>query len=700
MNFTQRFARLRPAPLLDLGTLPGGNSFTVPFSDFDFHGLVAGPTGHGKTRLLQRFNLEVAEKHPEACIVVISPKGAFAPNFRNECYRRGWQRRVVYIDFSERRRLAGINVLRSWGDPFLQAKIQREILTRAMGLTDLTQTPRLARYIFAGLYAAIVTRLTIREVGMLFDHAPGGLRQAVIERMPESDARRDLELLEQTAQKLGQAGAARFFEDQVGSSLNRFRMLSQNPLLQLMLGSERSLDWDELLCPGRIVVINADQGQVMDREDQRYLVTSIIADLARTCFSRPPERAVRVSLTVDEIGWFRSTVLSDILDRGREFKLSLLGSVQYLSQFIEPGTGDRQLLDSFLTDTLVKIVFGGLPPVDAELLAGLMYRHLLNPDKRQLELYTQRQIQTVGISRSHSVTENRSRSVDVSKTHVWGESTTETDSETHGTSTSVSSGRSSVTGEGLGSGNFSVTSASHALMPGGMPGVADTAETAGNSQGSSAVENSFAAEGESETETMSDIDTKGTALSRSEQEAWGETTSKGVSRGVGRSVTVSPMVQPSEPFLELSSVTLEPLDTQLQRHYAELVRQPKQHVTFVSGKEMPRAFRVANVPGPRFTEVQARALDLEMMEAHAFFQTPAEIEHDIAARHRALIRTDTHDVTVDTTIVIERRRASRRQGRADDGGDVAGVGARLPVNPPRPRLGRVAARTPVLVREA
>jgi hypothetical protein len=139
----------------------------------------------------------------------------------------------------------------------------------------------------------------------------------------------------------------------------------------------------------------------------------------------------------------------------------------------------------------------------------------------------------------------------------------------------------------------------------------------------------------------------------------------GVTKGITHGVTEGLMVQPTAVFQELSSVTIEPLPTQLHRHFAELVKQPRQHATIATGKEPPMSFRVADVPDPLFTERQALVLDLDMMDDHTFFQTAEEIEHDIAERHRALVRAAPVAV-VDTDSAIERRRRARRTASIEE----------------------------------
>jgi len=695
MNFKKRFDRRSSEPLLDLGATASGEPYLVPFSAFHEHGLVIGPTGTGKTRFLQRFTLEVAEKHPDVAQVVISPKGDFAPHLRRECYRRGWRRRVTYIDVSERRRLPGLNVVRPWGDDFLQAKVQREVLARSMGLIDLSETPRLARYAFVSLFAAIAARLTIREAALVLEHHDGGVRQAVIPRLPEGAARRDLERLEQVSQQLGEAGAARFFEDQTSSTLNRLRLMTENPILRLMLGSQRSVCWEELLTPGRIVIVNADQGVTLDREDQRYLVMSMIADIARTCFSRSANKRVRTSLTLDEAGWFGSSVLSDILDRGREYRLSLLSATQYLSQFVDPKTQDRRLLDSVLTDCRTKVVFGGLSPSDARELASLMHEHLLDADKRQLEVRTLRQLHKVvdARSESHAISEARSRNI--TRSRAWAESESETETRSHTSGIAQSHGRSSVLGEGTGAGVAGGSTSSLAIPRLGGPGGGGM-ETTTTLESGSILDSAFEADGESESESLIEADSEGIAISRSTTEVEGVSQGASRTRGETHGVTEGPMVQPTEPFLELSSVTIEPLQTQLHRYSSSMVRQPRQHALLAIGKDTPVAFRVADVHEPRLSEGQALTLDLDMMDAHHFFSRPEEIEHEIAERDRALLGARVVEV-IDGRSAVARRRAARTARLPEDrdlGGE-AGASVLAPVRPRGPRGGRAAARIPV-----
>lgn len=655
---------------IDLGVRSAGKPMTVPLSAFERGALVTGPTGTGKTRCLRRINVEIAEKYPQVAQIIISPKGAYAPELRRDFYRKGWRRRVTYIDLSERRRLPGLNILRPWGCDELQAKTARETLARSMGLSVLSVTPRLARFSYAGLFGVIASRLTMREAAPLLDYNDGGLRAAVIPLLPPGAARQDLEMLEAISVHLRGSRASasqlvsalRVFDELTGSSLNRLRLINENPVLRLVLGTKRSIDWNNIVQPGRLTIFNFALGETLDAEDQRHLVMAAIADIKRTCFSRPPGRLVRVILTIDEVGRFPTPVLEEINDQGREHGLSVIGSHQFLSQLENPKEHDRRLLDSFLADTDLKICFGSLPPRDARELAEVFYGHHLDPDKVHHELKTTRQLSQVvtASSRTSGKSEQRTRSRSemtavsdtesrmVSQTSADGDTSGETDSLAHalghsqGATGSSSAGGAEIQTSGL------TTSDGFLVAPNGQ--VDGMSHNGGVSDVLSRVESEMAAEGWNDSSSTVDVEGHAASYAQSHVEAetiaegtarsWtgAESTSEGRTDGSSESSTEGPMVVPTEPFLETSSVQFEPLETQLHRVMAAMIKQPDRHALLVVGKEPPVTFCVAEVPDPPISERQALMVDLDMMGDRAeIFSTPEEIEAEVSERHRLLL---------------------------------------------------------------
>ncbi len=624
---------------LELGTRHSGAPLTLALDDFDRGVLVTGPTGTGKTRLLRRINLQLAEKAADFAQVIICPKGSYAADLRRDFYRRGWRRRVTFVSVGERRRIAGLHLLQRWGNDELQAKSARDTLMRAMGASDLSLMPTLARWSFAALYGAVAAGLTMAEAGALVEIEDGGIRRAVLGRLRDCVARRDLAVLERMAghfERGGPSGAAavyRFFDDQVGSTLRRLRTLQENPLLYRMLGTERALSWDRQLRPGHTTIIDANLGEALDEEDQRHLVAGLVANLKQLCFTRPLHRRVRVVLTIDEVGRFPSDALREINDMGREHGLTVLGAHQFLGQFDNPTNSDRRLRESFLNDTGIKIIFGGLAPQDARELAALAFEHHLDPDHRQLELRTQRQLSRVVASSSetHGVSRSTTHSVIEAHTEADGDSTSESDAS--GETESESEGALHVEGHVVSAG----ASESHAEAISYQQGLQGAIEVVRGEAASRALSDSASdAHSWSRSRGHSDSHTDSSSTSHVEADTYARSVAH--TRGATRSVTRSQMVVPTEVFEELSSVQFEPLPTQLHRHTAALIGQPKQHAYFVLGKEPPIAFRVADVPDPAFTERQALLLDIDMWNDHpGVFSTASEIDDEIQERQRLLL---------------------------------------------------------------
>jgi hypothetical protein len=527
-----------------------------------------------------------------------------------------------------------------------------------MGIFDLAETPRLARFSYATLYAVIAARLTMREAAPLIDYDDGGLRGAVIRRLPAGAARQDLEGLEAMSTHLRtnhrgagwRVAAMRFFEEMCGSTLNRLRLLNENPVLRLALGTEKSLTWGDQIQPGKVTIIDAELGDVLDAEDQRHLVMAMLADIWRTCRSRPPSNGVRTIISIDEVGSFPTPVLAEINDQGAEFRLSVIGSHQFLSQFTDPKTQDRRLLDSFLTDTGAKICFGKLPWGDAEQLAELFEKHHLDPDRKQFVQDSPRQLQRVVNARSHTAgtSEATTHSEGVAYTHAEAASRGVTESRAVGKSTSE--GMSSMSGVGIASGSFLGQATTDGVTYGGVAGVdAMSTHSSTLNEALSNAETAFEGEGFSEVETRSEVEGVGVSESISQMDASTISGAAASSHGATRSVTDGPMVVPTEVFQE-PTYQIESLDSQLHRRIAAMIKQPERHALLVVGKEPPIPFRVGDVPDPVITEHQALALDLDMMNDHRFFSTTEEIEAEIASRHRQLLEGRSTTEVVDEAL--------------------------------------------------
>jgi hypothetical protein len=587
---------------LDLGFRPDGERLELPLEALDRHAQIIGPTGSGKTRLLMRLVQELSEKS-ESCIVVLDPKGNMYRFLRRWCYQEHLDHRVLLIDPNDRRMVCGFNPVQPWPDNHdLQARVGRALLLRAMGQQQALATPLMSRWLDNVLHSLIETRLTLVEALPLLHQTSNEFRSAILPRLSPSPARDDLQGLVEMVEQRSQSQARRLALEQVGSSYNRFRELLGNPALRAMYGTTHSIDWASVINNRTIVLVNL-QPRELDPEAQRLLGLQIVSEISRDVFRRTPAEKVPTYLVIDEAGLFITPDLMNNLDMGRELGLHLILSHQFLSQFIEPATGDRRLLDSVLNDARVKIVFGGLADEDADKMARELFRHHMDPDKVQLELHTLRQLSEVVTARTVTVGVARSTG------HVSGAG--------HVSGSGESSGRMSGSASSFGSG-FGMTTGEQYPLADPSAGVSSRGMIHSDSSSRSS------SDGESDSTSYMEADSDFEAESTSVAESL--------------SITEGQQVRPGPVFSELSSVQLESLDVQLQRFASALVLHPDRNAFLAVGKASPPVgFQVAQVDEPAIDEDQALFLDLQLMRTRDCYSEPQAIELEIAERQAALL---------------------------------------------------------------
>lgn len=649
---------------LHLGTQANGQPFRLPLAALDRHLQIAGPTGSGKTRLLVQLFQELVG-NTDACIVVLDPKGGMHRLLRRWCYSQSLDDRLLVIDPNDRRMVCGFNPVQPWADDHdLQVRVARELILRAMGQNEALATPRMSRWLDNILHVLIEMRLTLAEALLLLDYASNAGREAVLPHLAPSPARSDLEWLGQVTRGRGESQSGRLLDDHLGAVLNRFRHILGNPALRAMYGTTRSLDWRSVVDQRQLVLVNL-QRRHLDGEAQRLLGLQIVSELTREVFRRNPREVVPVYLILDEASLFVTPDLIEGLDRGRELGLKVVLAHQHLGQFIDPKTGDRQLLDSIMNDARTKIVFGGLAPRDADEFAAMLFRHHLDPDKVQLALKTLRQLSRVEESRS--------------TTESWGVTHGVTSSTTRSHATGRSSARGSSHGTTRGEGRSHGSGLSSSMGMVHSDGVADgahmyVADGGLDPVGLSHVDNSSSASSAAFGESHSSSDSQHEASSESVSEVEGTSEMEGVAESagaidattMGRSVTTGRTVMPTEAFEELSSVQFESLEVQLHRFASELVRHPDRHAFAAVGKEPPTPFVVATVEDPEIDEEQSDFLDLRRMRKRDYYSKPAAIEAEIAARHAKLLtpsrRPDAGLAESDLPAVFGPARARRTRG--------------------------------------
>jgi hypothetical protein len=197
-------------------------------------------------------------------------------------------------------------------------------------------------------------------------------------------------------------------------------------------------------------------------------------------------------------------------------------------------------------------------------------------------------------------------------------------------------GTSTLSGTGSAMGSLSGTSASHALAHNAALQLDATTDTTSDMDASSQLESDFSGQGETESTSEFESEAVGTSSSMSHVVADGVARGTATTTGSSESVAEGPMVVPGPLFLE-PQVEFEPLDVQLWRHEAEIIKQPDRHALVAIGKEAPVAIYWRTLRDPAIDQEQAAELTLERMRSRPEYSEPAEVEAEIAARHQRLL---------------------------------------------------------------
>lgn len=613
---------------LEIGMRPDGRPLVIPVAALDTHAQILGPTRYGKSMLLANIAQQLAIK-TNSCVVVLDPKGDLFWFLKRWFHQHNLSHRLLLIDPSEKRMVCGFNPIRRWdANRELQAAIAVDVFRRALGTAGFEEAPLMARWLFGLHYCAIENNVTMHEMPMIADYNDPRVREVLTARLPDCDVKSDLEWLNGLLSNASQAQMMRLVNEQLGSTLTRLRQYTRNANLRLMLASrERALDWKQVINDRKIVLVNLQRTALAD-EDQRLLGMQIVSQVIREVFRRESggEERVPTYLIIDEAQRFCSPEVEQILDEGSGYGLRLILAHQRPAQLVDPKTQDARLRDAVATNARLKIVFGGLPYKSAEEVAWDMWGHTLDPETRKLELTTKAQLHHLEMleSRGRTVAHSTAASHGLVRSRASAYSVAHGHTSAHGDSGANGYSEGAALGTGFNAGDMASFDDAGDVVGRGSSSAAGSSEMF--SAGFSHVEGSSDVEAESETESESWVE------GEADTESWTEGTTD------GRSVTVSPVAVPEEPFDQLSSVQFEPLEEQLHRHICRMIGRPPQEATIALGKGAPVEFRVAHVEEPRLDTDYAKELDLELMRAMPeVYSDPAAIEEEIRDRHRGLL---------------------------------------------------------------
>lgn len=536
-----------------------GNLFTLAPEDRTTHAHVVGASRKGKSNFLEVLIRQDILEHDgvRRGITVIDPHGSmFTSLVAWIAEHRIWRyRKIRILDPTDATAAFSLNpfvALASFDRTTLSELITNATLA-AFGQHAVTDTPMIAE-VLQELYSALgVLGLPFADATDLIYRGREKIREHHLTRLDELDPEgadfwRDLERLPASRR-----------DEYLAPVRRRLRPFLRSPYTRRIFSQkERALDLAAAMDEGDVILVNLKPGTNLSGDAARLLGALLVNEAYTACFRR--KNRLQHFLYLDECARFLSTDVARILDESRKFGLSMILAHQHLSHLREAG---EHIFRSVMTNTLVKVVFGGLDPEDAEYMAKLVFRGTLNLQRPKERLYRPTAVgnelvrlknESTGTSTSHTSGTSWSRGTSVGESSSETESRSRTDSKawshTEGASVSLTDSWSESHGQTASTANIDTSSSSSSSSRGityepsflGIPSD-DMVFSEGSGSGSGRSSGTVTSSGTTETSTtggsatqsrsVADTETTGTAVTRGTAKTKGRSTS--VSSGSGGS---------------------------------------------------------------------------------------------------------------------------------------------------------------------
>jgi hypothetical protein len=311
-------------------------------------------------------------------------------------------------------------------------------LMQGWGQDDLHAAPQTTEVLEELCTALAALGLPLADAtDFLYRTSHGRVRAAHLERLSELEPEcwafwHDLEEM-----KSGQRR-----DEYLAPVRRRMRQLFRSPYMRRIFShTDRTLDLAAEMDQGTIILVNLKPGKLLSHTAARILGTLLINEYYTAAVRR--ENRIPHYLYLDECQLYLTPDVARILEECRKRAVYLSLAHQTVSQLRDAG---ERVYGAVMTIPLVRVVLGGLPPEDAELMAQHLFRGTLD-----LQRAMPRHLRKAAAGnelvwlRQRSATTGTNRSVGT--TRSTGESASEGEAETANTSKGItrSTGTSSST---------------------------------------------------------------------------------------------------------------------------------------------------------------------------------------------------------------------------------------------------------------
>lgn len=366
---------------ITIGTTRKGRRIPLPLHVRATHMQVIGASGTGKTKFLEHLIRQDILAENGLCL--IDPTGNLYHDLVRWCETKGFlgRKKIALFDPAVEDWSFGFNPLDFGQDESKDVSFFVDSMVKACaqvwGGEDTDKTPLLKRCLRNTFHALVENGLTLLEAVDLIQPGESPLRTRLTATLRDPIARTDWEGFRKMRRHE--------FTEHFRSTTNRLMEFLASERIRRILGQQRrTLRFRTLMDEGYAVLVNLSSGRDVSEDNARLLGTLMLNDLFRKARGRAKAKRCRpFYVYVDECSRFINEDIQRILDEGRQFGLHLILAHQHLAQLKRAG---EAVYGAVMTDARTKVVFGGLSPEDAKIMAEVVFMGEINLEEEKRSL--------------------------------------------------------------------------------------------------------------------------------------------------------------------------------------------------------------------------------------------------------------------------------------------------------------------------
>jgi len=338
------------------------------------HMHVIGSTGTGKSKFLEWMIRGDIKNGNGLCL--IDPHGDLYETIVRWCAYNNFlsYRDITLLNPSGGDFVTGFNPFSKsagYGDVSTQVNRRIDVTLKAWGVENSDQTPTLERWLRCIYFTLIEKDLSLVEAQYLIS-----FQKMEVLRFLTSDLSEPL--IVEEWQSIEDFKNSTEFRNEFQSTKNRlFRLLTNRLLMRFMGLRDHNVDLADIMDSGKILLVNLKESDQLDEKTARLFGTLLVNQLFEVAKRRDrddPDNSPRpFYLYLDEFQKFATPDIEYILAQGRKMGLHLVLAHQNISQVAK-----EMDVETLLTNTRTKVVFGGLNRKDAIAMVEEMFVHQLD----------------------------------------------------------------------------------------------------------------------------------------------------------------------------------------------------------------------------------------------------------------------------------------------------------------------------------